>query len=319
MTTTLSPHIIEAGTDLDSFGPAENPSESIPPGIKLPPNPYFGPPPNLDESVPMREPAPLLPRIYLEPSTVDFIERFDNGLSEDAPSGVFRVRVAGMGERVLKIVCTYAGNYREISPDAVHKFHTDLRYFKGRNFNREADGYAALLREGVCAAGFVPLCYGWTTINQSDWPMPGRGDWLCHFRAETKPLRSLVLEYLPDASQMTVRWTNPETTKKAMLGLDMIHRAGVLQNDIHPRNILVLKDGRVAWIDFESASVWPSNRAVTYKNMQREKSYAYFWLNQRMLPWKWYTLRFTEYGQGKHADLEVVEADIIQKRGVILV
>ncbi|KAF8587320.1 hypothetical protein K439DRAFT_1659148 [Ramaria rubella] len=294
---TLSPDIIKAGTDLDGFGPDVLPSESVPPGMKLPPNPYERPS-NLNEPVPMREPVPLLPQIHLEPSTVEFIERFKNGLSEDAPSGVFRVRIAGMGERVLKI---------------------DVRYFKGRNFFQEAKGYAALLCDGVCAAGFVPQCYGWTTIDQSKWPIAGKHDLLFHFHDETKPLRSLVLEYLPNASQMTVRWINPEMYRTAMLGLDMIHRAGVLQNDIHPRNILVLKDGRVAWIDFESASVWPSNPAVTYENMQHENAYTFFWLYQGMLPWKWYILRFTEYGQGKDAELEAVEADIIQKRGVILV
>ncbi|KAF8587163.1 hypothetical protein K439DRAFT_862649 [Ramaria rubella] len=47
-----------------------------------------------------------------------------------------------------------------------------------------------------------------------------------------------------NTSQMTVPWINRETTKKAICGLDMIHQAAVLQNDIHSWNILVLLDGR---------------------------------------------------------------------------
>ena len=36
---------------------------------------------------------------------------------------------------------------------------------KGRSFFREATAYRYLLHEGVCAAGVVPYCYGYTVIH----------------------------------------------------------------------------------------------------------------------------------------------------------
>ena len=50
-----------------------------------------------------RDHAPVLPRLNLEPSSVEFLERLPNGLHEGAPSGLFRVNITNMGERILKV------------------------------------------------------------------------------------------------------------------------------------------------------------------------------------------------------------------------
>ena len=89
--------------DLDGFGRYELGTDCSPPGMKPPPNPYQ----NFDgEDEPMSpgERPPSLPRLNLDPSSVDFLERLPNGLHEGAPSGVFRVNITNMGERVLKVV-----------------------------------------------------------------------------------------------------------------------------------------------------------------------------------------------------------------------
>ena len=94
-------------SDLDGFGPDRSPTGYPPPGIDVPGlNPYF---PDFEfdpklHSLPDKEQAPRLLRIHLQPSSVKFLERLPNGLSEDAPSGVFKVYIENMGERLLKIV-----------------------------------------------------------------------------------------------------------------------------------------------------------------------------------------------------------------------
>ena len=89
--------------DLDGFGRYELGSDCSPPGMKLPPNPDYKFD-REDEPLSPRERAPSLPRLKLEPSSVEFLERLPNGLHEGAPSGVFRVKITNMGERVLKVV-----------------------------------------------------------------------------------------------------------------------------------------------------------------------------------------------------------------------
>ena len=49
----------------------------------------------------LRERPPLIPRF--EPSSVEFLERLPNGLHDGAPSGLFRVNITNIGERVLKV------------------------------------------------------------------------------------------------------------------------------------------------------------------------------------------------------------------------
>src|SRR6266481_3206452 len=88
-----------------------------------------------------------------------------------------------------------------------------------------------------------------SAINQAEWPMSQKHDWLLHFRSDAKPLKALVLEFLPDATRMTLRTITPQRAKDAMNGLDVIHRAHVLHGDVHPRNLMALPEGRVVWVD----------------------------------------------------------------------
>ena len=101
--------------------------DCLPPGMKPPPNPYleFN---SEDEPLSLREPAPLLPRLNLEPSSIEFLEKLLNGLHEGTPSGVFRVKIANMGECV---------------PNVFHGLeHGNC---KGQSFFQEATAYWHLL------------------------------------------------------------------------------------------------------------------------------------------------------------------------------
>ena len=99
--------------DLDGFGRYELGSDCSPPGMKLPPNPYYKFDKE-DEPLSPRERAPSLPRLKLEPCSVEFLERLPNGLHEGAPSGVFRVNITNIGERVLKVVSRVQSTIRNL-------------------------------------------------------------------------------------------------------------------------------------------------------------------------------------------------------------
>ena len=110
-----------------------------------------------------------------------------------------------------------------------------------------------------------------------------RKDWLQPFRSDPKRLKVLVLEFLPCASKMALRWTTPQTTQATMDALNIIHRAGIVHDDIHPRNLLVLPEGRVMWIDFELAVTWPHNYYVTTETLHNELRQCWDWLYVHLL------------------------------------
>ena len=89
--------------EVHRFGRYELGSDCSSPAMKPQPNPYY----NFDgkdEPLSPGERLPSLPRLNLDPSSVEFLERLPNGLHEGATSGVFRVNITTMGERVLKVV-----------------------------------------------------------------------------------------------------------------------------------------------------------------------------------------------------------------------
>ena len=278
-------------TNLDGFGPDQFITDYPTPGIEIPwSNPYqpaaqvyFDP---KLHRLPTREHAPCLPTIDLKPSSVTFLERLPNGLGEDAPSGVYRVKIESMGECLLKIVCasrSIQGMFIVDSNGTTAQFHGVENKFKGRGFMREAAAYRNLLHSGACAAGVVPNCYGSAVLDQAQWHFPGKHDWLLHFRDDPKPLNALVLEFLVHASKMTLRCITLQRAEDAMEALKTIHRAHVAHGDIHPRNLLVLPEGRVVWIDFDSASTWPYYRSTSLLSFQDDLALSWYWLYQRLV------------------------------------
>ena len=212
----------------------------------------------------------------------------------------------------------------------MRQFHGVETEHKGRSFTREARAYRNLLHGGACSAGVVPHCYGWSKISQAEWPMSRKHDWLLHFRNDAKPLNALVLEFLPDATKMTLRTITPQRAQDAINGLDIVHRARVLHGDIHPRNLLALPEGRVVWVDFECASSWPWKRSVNQFCLQNEMALGWCWLYQKLacllslcfvatrlicgdlvfvqLPWKWHALTNSSKTEGE--EYQIVMKDL---------
>ncbi|KAF8592635.1 hypothetical protein K439DRAFT_26347 [Ramaria rubella] len=110
--------------------------------------------------------------------------------------------------------------------------------------------------------------------------MPREHDWLFHFRLDPKPLKVLILEYLPNALRMTLRHTNLRTVPNAMTSLKKIQERGIRHCNIHPRNILVLPGDRVVFVDFELAGVKPGTEESYYR---LELGVLYSWLYQHLV------------------------------------
>lgn len=61
------------------------------------------------------------------------------------------------------------------------------------------------------------------------------------------------MEYFPDAMTISIHNVVYEHGERATRAIWAIHAAYVLHDDINERNILLLPDGRIVWIDFNSA------------------------------------------------------------------
>lgn len=68
--------------------------------------------------------------------------------------------------------------------------------------------------------------------------------------------RTIMLEYL-DGKMLLPCNTTEEAMAKAIQYLDEIHKLSIFHSDVHtfrvgtPRNVMLLKNGEVRWIDFE--------------------------------------------------------------------
>lgn len=141
-------------------------------------------------------------------------------------------------------------------------------------FLREKEAYAHLLHYGICAQGVVPNCYGWTELSADHvaaiLSLPrSRCDSDEIALVEGVSVKAIVLEYFHDAENLSIHNVTREIAEKAFKALYAIHTAYVQHDDIHRRHILVLQDGRVVWVDFDSAQC-PSQHDVTRYNLFQE-------------------------------------------------
>ena len=121
-------------------------------------------------------------------------------------------------------------------------------------FKQELDGYAHLQHYGICDKGVVPKYYGWFSLSrqhiQQILALPDISDAARLMRRVKEPPQAVVLEYFPDAAQLTIDNVTEKLADAALRGLYEVHSAYVMHGDIDGRNILVLPDDRVVWVDF---------------------------------------------------------------------
>lgn len=117
-------------------------------------------------------------------------------------------------------------------------------------FYKEVKAYENLHKYGVCEGGFVPKYYGF--IDQLD---PSLDPFLEDFHHDKYHPGALLLEYLETHERLNCVNYSKERHAKAMESLRQVHSALVIQNDMYPRNILIVPGDpeRVLIADFDDA------------------------------------------------------------------
>lgn len=231
--------------------------------------------------------VPPLPHIAL-PDHIQFVERINQG--GNTPVVIARI---GNSMRLLKIVSDPVGlsyenllTYYDQYPDReAQPTGDDYEPFEdppdpNELFTCEKEAYAHLLHYGVCTQGAVPNCYGWAELSADhvaaivSLPFDNSNFDPDEFDLQEDlkvgvAIKAIVLEYFPDAENLSIHNVTREIAEKAFKALYAIHTAYVRHNDVHCRNILVLPDGRVVWIDFDNARC-PSLHNVTRFSLFQE-------------------------------------------------
>lgn len=105
----------------------------------------------------------------------------------------------------------------------------------------------------------MPKCYGWLELSVDDMDsvasLPGISIRLQFLKNDKKPPKALLLEFLEDAQQLSVKTITPQIADAALRSLYHVHASYILHGDMHDRNILVLPTGRVVWVDFDTCIV----------------------------------------------------------------
>ncbi|KAL2216449.1 hypothetical protein M432DRAFT_663857 [Thermoascus aurantiacus ATCC 26904] len=116
-------------------------------------------------------------------------------------------------------------------------------------FTNEVRAYRRLKKYGICDRGLVPNFYG--TIEQLDPEL--YEPHLDSFRLDVNLPSAVLLEYIPGMERL---WMDNHTRERMDGFIEIareIHKAHVLIEDIHWRNMMVFPDHptRVLWLDFD--------------------------------------------------------------------
>ncbi|GJE84688.1 hypothetical protein PsYK624_007640 [Phanerochaete sordida] len=213
---------------------------------------------------------PRLPEVPL-PETLEIIKE----LNPDGHTPIFLVCVDGN----LRVMKTFPDRARYGKSDAGDP--RDL-------FNAEAQAYAHLLHYGVCAKGVVPMCYGWARLSDAhietimDMPDASFRALDLQFHNGDLP-RAIMLEFFPDADIMSIKNVTMSIAEKAFRALHDIHKAYVEHGDVHRRNILLLPDERVVWVDFDNSRT-ASSRKLTRSDLYEELMQGWEYMYMSMIP-----------------------------------
>jgi RIO-like serine/threonine protein kinase len=106
--------------------------------------------------------------------------------------------------------------------------------------------------------------------------------------------KALLLEYLPNARRMSESIITEERALLALGGVQYIQRALIGHGDLQSRNVLVTKDDRVVWIDFDRAEVVDSVDESVKNYFKKELVDVHQWLFQYMVG------KFAKFGAQRH-------------------
>ena len=120
----------------------------------------------------------------------------------------------------------------------------------------ERKAYERLAQHGLCDKGLVPKFYGIIENMNIDLWQPllvqFLNDWWCDY-----PPNAIIMEYIPGMQRLWLDNYSPKRAEGFLHQIKEIHKAGILHDDPHPRNMMVFGDDpdRVMWIDFDRAQV----------------------------------------------------------------
>ena len=141
-----------------------------------------------------------------------------------------------------------------------------------KRFACEKDAYAHLLHYGACDKGAVPHCFGWLELSPADVDaieaLPGLASAWRGMRDDPSLPKALLLEYFPDAAQLSIDNVTSAVAQKVCRALYAVHACYVMHNDVNRRNILVLPDERVVWVDFDAS--WTARQSENEPPLRRQ-------------------------------------------------
>ncbi|PLB49171.1 hypothetical protein P170DRAFT_357004 [Aspergillus steynii IBT 23096] len=179
-------------------------------------------------------------------SDITFLEK----LKESKYSAIFKVSIHGL-LRVMKVY----HNLDLCPPEwAPPDREVDL-------FVCESTAYQRLHDKGLCKRGLILDFYGTITNIQPLLCQPSLG----MFLEDKRPPNAVLIEYIPNMRMIDLsNFSERRVSELRRILLEDIHPAGVLHGDPMPRNMMVQdKDGRVLWIDFDSAQTFTEDGFLT--------------------------------------------------------
>lgn len=200
-------------------------------------------------------------------------------------TALFTVRVAG------KVLLLKVYPHRKIDQapnDSVFRKPGEPGVLYIDRFEQELDGYAHLKHYGIMERGVVPQCYGWLTLTPAHieqiLALPKISNAAMVIKHVREPPRAILLDYFADARPLTIDNISMEIADVALRGLVEVHSAYVMHGDIHSRNILVLPDERVVWVDFNVSRTPVSPRRCYRQDLFNELGLCWTALYQELLP-----------------------------------
>ncbi|PYI04444.1 hypothetical protein BO78DRAFT_449844 [Aspergillus sclerotiicarbonarius CBS 121057] len=163
----------------------------------------------------------------VQPSEVDFLEI----LQESKNSVIFKVSIHGK-LRVLKV-------YHDRGKSKWDPIDREINLFLC-----ESTAYQRLKQKGFCKRGVPDL----------------------HMFFDDKlPPNAILIEYIPDMRKMDLETFSSSNVNRLRDVLLEMHQAKILHGDPMPRNMMVCsgQEGRVLWIDFDSAQTFAEDEALT--------------------------------------------------------
>jgi len=127
-----------------------------------------------------------------------------------------------------------------------------IKLFRQRwieSFNQEKTAYELLKLAGV--EDCIPDVYGYDCRTLVGWGLVEEGE-----DASDDLYYGIVMEWLEGGEQVSIDNINLDNACKFIKGLNEIHGAGVLHDDLYLRNIMVLpRSNRAVFVDFSCAQV----------------------------------------------------------------